>query len=141
MLDELKTLLSGAGSPLEWLLSGAKPVRPTLANRRAATCVACPFNSDSPLTDWFTDPAAAMIQKAIEASHDLKLETPYDPLLGTCKACLCVTRVKVHEPLDIILKHMKPEVKKKLAVGCWITLEDPNTTNEHDTIPTTPYAA
>jgi hypothetical protein len=126
---------------LEWLFSGAKPVAPTLANRRAATCVACPFNDDSALSDLFTEPAANVIRKAIEARSEFKLETPYDPLLGTCKACQCILTLKVHCPLDIILKHMKPEVKKKLAVGCWITLEDPNITHEHNTIPTTPDAA
>jgi len=123
MFEELKTILGGVGAPLEWFFKGTPPVPPAQACERAATCVCCPRNVDLTLTEFFTEPAAELIKKSIEARNQIKLSTPYDPLLGTCNACFCVLPLKCHEPLDLILKHMKPEVKEKLWDGCWINLE------------------
>ena len=124
MFEELKTILGGVGAPLEWFFSGAKPVPPQQANERAATCVCCPKNVDLTLTEFFTEPAAELIKKSIEARTQLKMETPYDALLATCSACMCVLPLAVHTPLEIKLKHMKDEVKAQLWENCWVLSEE-----------------
>jgi len=125
MFEELKTILGGAGAPLEWFFKGTPPVPPQQACERAATCVCCKKNVDLTLTEFFTEPAANLIKKSIEARNHLKLSTPYDPLLGTCNACFCPMQLKVHEPIHLILKHLKPQVKEKLWQDCWILREEP----------------
>lgn len=130
MFEELKTILGGVGSPLEWFFKGAKPVPQKQSCERASTCVICKKNVELTLTEFFTEPAAELLQKSIEARTHLKLSTQYDPLLGTCNACFCVLKLKVHEPIDLILKHLKPQVKEKLWEECWILREEPPQTPE-----------
>lgn len=123
MKEEYKTVLRGAMSPLQWLASGRSAVIHQLATSRAAVCVGCPLNGQGPLTQWFTEPASAIIRAAIERRSDWKLETPYDAALGVCEACYCPLPTKVHEPIDLVLRGLSPKAKEKLWDRCWIRFE------------------
>jgi len=132
MSDELKTVAMGASGPLDWYLSGRPAVIPELSTGRAARCVACPNNGEGPLTQFFTEPIAEFIKKQIEKRRDYHLITPYDAALGVCTACYCVLSLKVHEPLDLVLKHLSAKNHDKLWEKCWI-LHEEQQTNESET--------
>ncbi len=108
----------------DWEISGGVVVSTELANSRANTCSECPKNVSGDLTTWFTVPAAELIKLQLEARNERKLNTNYDPLLGTCEACGCVNKLSVWCPLDIKLKHMKPEVRAALHPSCWVFSEE-----------------
>jgi hypothetical protein len=116
-------LAVGVKTLVEWEISGGNLVEQSLAETRAKTCSTCPNNGSGDLSSWFTIPAAALIQKQLEARNNLKIQTNFDPLLGVCSACACPLRLKVHAPLDIILDKIRPEDKAKLVPQCWILQE------------------
>lgn len=130
MNQELKRVVQGAANPLGWLLRGIPPVDSYRSLSRAATCVACPKNGVGPLTQWFTVPAANAIKKALEERTGHKLTTLYDAALGVCEACYCPLPLKVHEPIDLVLEGLKPEVKADLWEKCWIRREASETDSE-----------
>lgn len=118
----IKRAAQGSAVVLDWLTSGGAPVAQDLANKRAATCVACPKNVAG---SWFTMAAADIIKSAIEARKDLKLETPSDAALKSCDVCKCLLRLKVWCPLSHILNHTKPEVMAEFPrENCWIARRD-----------------
>lgn len=136
-MGEIYDVVSGAKHPLAWLASGRKPVDQAASLSRAGTCVSCPKNGSGPLTEWFTEPAAAVIKKAIEKRTGYKMQTLYDAALGVCEACHCVMVLKVHEPIDLVLKGLKPEAKAKLWGNCWILKEssEPQTDTDNKKYP------
>lgn len=113
----------GSGPILEWLASGRPAVDRPIAEKRALLCSDCPKNdnTEATLLQWFVVQASKVVKLAVEARQDLKLESTQDSKLGVCTACLCGMKVKVHCPLDIITKHLKPEVAADLDARCWIT--------------------
>lgn len=116
----------GAAPTLEWLGSGREAVPHAQAELRAEFCAPCPMNdTNRQVVDWFTIPTSNMIKKALELRDDLKLNTRFDGQLGVCRACYCPMQLKVHTPLDIILKYLKPDIRADLAKGknCWILAE------------------
>lgn len=115
--------LAGGKLFIDWLGEGGVPVIPELANQRAAVCATCPKNTPGDWTQYFTDPVVAAVKRQIEFRNDLKLSTTNDEKLGTCQACLCVLTLKVHTPIQHIVKHMPPEVKKELVPQCWVLAE------------------
>jgi len=112
---------TGAKTLSEWWLDGAQPVDFGTSNQRASICIRCPKNSKAPLSAYFTNAAADLIHKAIEYRNSIKLRTDFDDRLGTCEACDCPMKLKVHVPLETILKHMPSEDVSKLDPICWIT--------------------
>lgn len=119
----------GSGPILEWFGSGRPAVDRPISEKRASTCSSCPQNTannpaDQTALQWFVEQAGKVIAKGLEARQDLKLETSLDARLGVCKACLCPMKTKVHCPLDIILNHLKPEVRADLDPRCWILHND-----------------
>lgn len=128
VVAEVRRVAQGAKSPLEWLASGLPPVSSEKAKDRASVCLGCQKNNiEGGFTKWFTVPAAEAIQTAIELRKDLNLQTPYDEALGICMACYCPLKLKVHEPIEIIAKHTKPEIRAKLWDQCWILSESETT--------------
>lgn len=119
----------GSGPILEWFSSGRPAVDRALAEARAVRCADCPQNTannpaDQTALQWFVEQAGKVIAKGLELRQDLKLETTLGNRLGVCKACLCPMKTKVHCPLDIVLNHLKPEVRADLDSGCWILKND-----------------
>lgn len=128
-LSPVKKLAAGAALLMDWEESGQPPVSAQLSEARAATCVLrpngqpCPKNSSESVSAWFTVPVANAIKSRMQRLHELKLTTPYDEKLNVCAACLCPLKLKVHTPLDLIRKRLKPEVLAELDSECWILKE------------------
>lgn len=114
----------GAKTILDFEESGEPPATHDLAVKRAAVCVDCPQNGKGGFERWFTLPASERIRKQIERKAEMELSTPSDDKLGVCEACLCPLKLKVHFPLNFILKHMAADVKAKLDPRCWILSEE-----------------
>lgn len=129
-MGEIFDVVTGSKNPLAWLASGRAPVGSYTSLSRAGTCVTCPKNGVGPLTQWFTEPAANRIKRAIEKRHGYKMETLYDAALGVCEACHCPLVLKVHEPIDLVLNGLKPKQKAKLWENCWILKESSAPTTE-----------
>lgn len=119
----VKLAAAGGALLLEWEESGQPPVREDIAEHRASVCASCPRNGQGDYTRWFTVPISEMVRKRIQRLHAMKLATKFDERLGVCEACLCPLKLKVHTPLDIIHRHLRPEAKAKLWEQCWITAE------------------
>lgn len=124
---EVKRVFQGASNLLDWIRSGRAAVSPDQSASRAAVCVGCPKNGSGALTKWFTEPVSTALKEEIQKRGDFQLATPFDASLGVCQACFCPLPTKVHEPLDLVLKHLKPEVEKELWEKCWIRHESKRT--------------
>lgn len=122
-MGELINVVTGAKNPLAWAISGRAPVEPGASTARAGTCIGCKLNGHGELTEWFTIPAAEQLKRIIEHRTKFKMSTLYDAALGVCEACHCVLVLKVHEPIDLVQKGLKPEQKAKLWEQCWILRE------------------
>ena len=119
---------AGAKPVIEWLASGAEAVKPEQATARALVCSKCPLNGKGDWTRFFTVPVTEAIRGALSQRSQWKLETEYDSVLGTCDACTCPLRLKVHMPIDRIWPKMKPEIRDSLHQDCWIRKESLPTT-------------
>ena len=121
-VHNIKRAAQGSAIVLDWLASGGAPVAPELAEKRAAICVTCPQNQPG---DFYTVAPAEIIKSALDARQDLKLSTTHDAELKSCNVCRCLMALKVHTPLDFILKHTKPEVMAEFPKAtCWIVRRD-----------------
>ncbi len=122
-LSPVKKLAAGAALLMDWEESGQPPVDHDLAERRAAICAVCPKNSTDEISAWFTVPVSSAIKSRLARLHDMKLTTSYDEKLNVCSVCLCPLRLKVHTPLNIIKKKLRPEVLAEFPPQCWIPNE------------------
>lgn len=123
LLSRAGQLAVGARTIIEWIRSGAEAVPEAQANKRAGRCVNCPKHGTGDLSSYFTVPAVAAIQGAINQRRDWKLSTVFDDKLQVCEGCYCPMKLKVHMPLAAILKEMPEETKKELVPECWILTE------------------
>lgn len=124
VVSAVKMAANAGANAVEWIKNG-QAVPPDLSTRRAFVCSGCPCNDMELAGRWYMVPVSEAVRTALEQRADLKLSTPYDDKLGSCSACHCPMPVKVHEPLDLILKHTSEEVKAKLDKRCWILHEQP----------------
>ena len=113
-------MAAGAALLMDWEQSKQPPVGPEVSAARAAVCVQCPKNTPGDFTSWFTKPVAEMLRSKLARLHAMNLTTPDDDRLHVCEVCLCPLKLKVHTPLDLIEKHMKPATKAELPPACWI---------------------
>jgi hypothetical protein len=131
----IKKLASGVALLFEWEESGQPPVASRLSNQRAAICAnQCrnvgeeknPEKKNEPenLSKYFTAPVSEMVRKRLARLFAMKLTTTSDLNLGVCAVCLCPLKLKVHTPMDLILKHTKPETLKEFPPHCWIAKRD-----------------
>lgn len=120
-----KDLVSGAKTLTEWIDSKDPAVDRDKAEARALTCSTCPRNEGGDLTAWFTVPAAELIKRQIERAQDRNLSTIHDQKLHLCTACHCPLKLKVHVPIEWIVKRLTPEQTEKLksVPNCWIIAE------------------
>lgn len=119
-----KAVSAGVKTILDFEDSGESPASHDLAVKRAAVCVDCPQNGKGGFERWFTLPASERIRKQIERKSEIGLSTPSDDNLGVCESCKCPLKLKVHFPIEFILKHMAADVKAKLDPRCWILSEE-----------------
>src|SRR3990167_3653353 len=119
----VKSFITNAGvgiaTWLDWFGEG-KTVDKSLAEKSAAICSSCQFNENVNLAQKFTAAAVKEIMGIFEVMNDLNLETSRDSQLHVCAKCSCPLKAKIHAPLTIIQKHMKPEVVESLPDFCWI---------------------
>ena len=117
----VKKLAAGAAILMEWDESGMPPVAAELSEKRAGICSTCPKNSTGKsLTEFFTVPLAELTRRRFERLQQLNLTTSHDDKLNVCEACLCPLALKVHAPMELILKRLKPEQRAELDPRCWI---------------------
>ena len=114
---------AGVNAITEWMGSGAEPVSRELSTLRANTCVRCPLNEAGDLSNFFERATAELIRSSVSAFAEQKLSTPLDNKLGVCSACMCPMKLKVHFPIDNLLKHLSPEIRADLDPMCWILKE------------------
>jgi hypothetical protein len=118
-----KELVAGARTLMEWEDSGDPPVPPELALKRAIICANCPLNDPGDLTKWFTVPAAELIRRRIARAQSRNLTTVRDDQLHTCMACSCPLKLKVHVPINWVVKELPPARRARLHDSCWILAE------------------
>lgn len=109
----------------DWLGAGGTPVPQELANARAAVCVPCRANQGG-WTRTLTVPAARAVRAYLEHKNRMKLATPHDPQLQSCKACTCVLTLKVFQPIQHIKDNTSPETFEKhreYNPDCWVLRE------------------
>ncbi len=116
----------GSAVWIEWLRKGGIPVDQTLAEKRAATCVACSRNVDG---EWYVQAPAQLLGAAIEqwksfTKQDFKFETAQGDALKSCGVCHCMSKIKVFIPLPNILEKTKPEILAEFPAHCWIASHD-----------------
>lgn len=122
----VRKLAAGAVFLLEWEQSGIPPATSEASAARAAICAGCPKNDPGGFSKYFTQPVSEMYRKKMERLTALKLSTPSDDKLEVCAACLCPLKLKVHAPMELILKHLKPEQRAELNQEnpkCWVLSE------------------
>lgn len=126
----VKKLLAGGSVLLEWLGEGGVAVPAEQSAARARVCTnrpdgqPCPKNGKGDWTALFTQEASERIRRQLSIRNDMKLTTPDDDKLGVCDACLCPLKLKVHTPLEKILKHTSAKVRAELDPGCWVLAEE-----------------
>jgi len=118
---DIKRAAQGTAVVLDWLTSGGKPVAQGIADKRAATCVACPKNVEG---SWYTVAPAELIRSTLSARSDLKLATTHDEGLKSCDVCRCLNRLKVWCPMEHIVSKTKPEIMAEFPSNCWIAKRD-----------------
>lgn len=126
-LAGLKRAASGTAVVIDWLGAGGIPVAQELAEKRAATCVACTYNQPG---DWYVTAPAELLKKSVETwksvtgKTDVKFETVQGDKLKSCQVCRCLMALKVFVGLDHILSKTKPDVMAELPEWCWVKNHD-----------------
>ncbi len=112
---------AGGGRVLvEWIASGEEAVPISVAEERAAICADCPKNEKGDWTRFFTVPVSDEIKRQLEKRRGWNLKTSKDDELFVCSVCSCPIKLKLHVPIDRILKNLDPQVKANLHPKCWI---------------------
>lgn len=118
----------GKQALLDWLGEGGAVPSKT-AEDRAAICVQCPKNVPGSWWDKVIGLAGDMFRVWFQLKDDLHLQTSFDDRLGTCDACGCPLKLKVHSQMPRILEYTEDdewlaiEAKTwngKPAPECWI---------------------
>lgn len=136
-LSRLAAVGVGAKVLVEFLGSKEEAVPVQVSTRRARACAdrngaPCPKNVAGDWLSLFTVPAAEAIKEKLQKRTEMRLETPVDDKLGVCDACDCPLGLKVHIPLDRILKGLSEEQRRNLDPGCWILSEEKEAKNDAD---------
>lgn len=124
---DIKRAAQGTAVIVDWFQSGGDPVDQELAERRAATCVACPKNVQGA---WYTEAPAELLKSVIEAWQTIKgrkdftFSTAQGDNLKSCAVCRCLMRVKVFTPLQHILDKTSPAIMSEFPGNCWIAKRD-----------------
>jgi hypothetical protein len=125
LLHRGANVVAGADTLVDWIASGAEAVVPEQSANRAAVCATCPKNGQGDLLSYFTKPAAEAIRRTVERKNEMSLTTPDDDKLGICEVCDCPLKLKVHLPIETIVKKLSPVTRSELPDFCWIRKETP----------------
>ena len=129
VLTEIKNDITGAQALADWL-GGEPPVDPHVAELRALRCVwgnngnACPMNVEP---NWFDthvkDPIAQWIMRELEEKNRMSLRTQFDRDLHMCRACGCLTRLKIWTPASVLRAHLNQKQLNQTPAFCWLRKE------------------
>lgn len=125
ILSRVRSIQKGVATLADWVGSGAIPVPPNVAERRAQTCISCPKNQEG---GAITDAIADAIRSQTIVKNSLGLSTDFEDRLKTCSACGCNLRLKVWVPLDTIQAHTDEATKAAFDPSCWIRNEQRSVT-------------
>ena len=103
-----------------WLGDGGSPVAPNLAQQRADVCLVCPLNEKMPIWESLAQSQANQLRKQLELKASMKLAVRGEDGLHTCKACMCLLKLKIFAPKKRILEVTKLH---DLHPDCWILKE------------------
>jgi hypothetical protein len=123
LLHRGANVVAGAETLVDWIADGAEAVGVEVSSERAAVCSACPKNGKGDLLSYFTRPAAEAIRRTVARKNEMQLTTPYDDGLGICEVCDCPLKLKVHLPIEVIVKKLSPVTRSELPAHCWIRKE------------------
>lgn len=128
--NAVKRPLIGVNVVKDWLGDGLKPVASELSEKRAAICADCPQNQDPNFIQKLAAVAAEGLRSLMVIRGDLGAKTTLDEKLHSCQVCDCALQLKVHTPIEHIIKRTPPDIMAKfLAVRtrsnqlCWIVSE------------------
>jgi hypothetical protein len=109
----------------EWLGDGGLAVPHEQAVWRASICVHCTKNRKATIIESLSKgPAAFAILKTLELKEQLQMRVPQEKKLRMCSICKCCLPLKIHVPLDYILRgSTMEEIVEFEKVNCWITRE------------------
>ena len=99
----------------ESILKGSPRVDKDEANRRAVICTGCTANVRAEGCGGCNNARLDEIITKITGTG----RTDHDDKLHSCKYCGCLNRAQVWFPLDILKKHIKPEIAEALPAHCW----------------------
>lgn len=117
-------VMVGVGVYVDWLGSGGIPVERNHAEARAKVCSTCDHNKlKGSLTDYFTEPAAAAMNKILAIKNDMKLMTTFEDSLHVCDLCFCPLKSKVWTPISHIKAKLNDKTLSSLPDFCWIKQE------------------
>jgi hypothetical protein len=119
-VTNVKRSAVGARILNDWIGHGSHPVAQPIAERRGATCAACPLNSKE--ADWmFGIPkaVAVAIHEHRRVKSQLALKVSMEDQLGTCTACGCQNALAVWVPIQHIRKLTPKDIAAKLDKNCW----------------------
>jgi len=137
-LKRVQRLVAGAVTVAEFFKSKEDAVPRPVADARGAICAFCPKNLPGSFESFFTVPVSQALRSSLEKLKELDLSTPYDEKLNVCDVCLCPMKLKVHFPLDLLLKRMPSDVLEELKAvvpPCWIITEINATSNQRGASP------
>jgi hypothetical protein len=124
VMSKVRSLASGAMTLVEFLASRQEAVAPELAEARAKVCVGgCPKHGPGEWERYFTQPASEAIRTRLSERQGMGLSTSVDDKLGICEACWCPLKLKVHFPIDRIMKRIPKADFDALWDQCWIRRE------------------
>jgi hypothetical protein len=127
---KFRQLGAGAETLVDFVKSKEEAVPKEQAEARASVCARgndgkkCPKNGEGDWSAWFTQPVSAAIRKRLEQRRGMDLSTSLDAELGVCTACGCPLPLKIHFPLEYVMKHIPNESWNELWSGCWIRKEN-----------------
>jgi len=109
----------------EWLGDGGLSVPNEQAQQRAVICLKCPMNRKATIMEALgKTPVALAIRRTLELKEQLEMRVAWETKLHVCAVCKCCLPLKVHVPLDYILRgSTMEEIVEFEKVNCWITRE------------------
>lgn len=109
----------------EWLGDGGLAVSHEQASKRATICVHCIKNRKATVVEALSKgPVAFAILKTLELKERLEMRVPQEKKLHMCGICKCCLPLKVHVPLEYILRgSTMEEIVAFEQVNCWIIRE------------------
>lgn len=124
MFAPLRNVVVGAVSIAEMFGPQGPITDKSLAEKRAATCAACPKNEKGDWTRYFTVPLSRALRSALSLIKKQGMETSRDADLRVCTACDCPCGLKIWARLPHILNHMPKENYDALDHNCWVLSEE-----------------